>query len=102
MPPLDLQEPDRLLLQQWLAAFGTPQQVALRCQIVLAAADGQPASASAQRLGVNRKTVLLWRERFAQAGPGSLWVVAPGRGCKATHDAAHVAAIVDATRRPTP
>ncbi len=102
MPPLDLQEPDKQQLRQWLAAFGTPQQVALRCQIVLAAADGQPASASAQRLGVDRKTVLLWRDRFAQAGLGSLWEVAPGRGRKATYEAAQVEAIVDATLRTTP
>jgi hypothetical protein len=31
---------DREKLEQWTAAHGTPQQVALRCRIVLAAASG--------------------------------------------------------------
>jgi len=35
---------------------------------VLAAAEGQSDSAIARGLAVNRKTVTLWRERFAQEG----------------------------------
>ena len=50
---------DRQQIQQWVAAHGTPQQVALRCRIVLAAADGQSDVAIAQQLCVNRKTVIL-------------------------------------------
>jgi len=38
-----------------------PQQVALRCRIVLAAAEGESDNAIAQRLQINRKTVALWR-----------------------------------------
>src|SRR5438034_7349580 len=48
-------------LQQWLSAHGTPQQVALRCRIVLAASEGQSDVTIAERLSVNRKTVILWR-----------------------------------------
>jgi transposase len=51
---------------------GTPQQVALRSRIVLAAAEGQFASALARQLGTNRKTVRLWRTRFAEQGLKSL------------------------------
>jgi hypothetical protein len=29
-------------LQQWIAAHGTPLQVAVRCRIILAAAAGEP------------------------------------------------------------
>lgn len=47
---------------------------------MLAAAAGQSDSAIAGDLAVNRKTVTLWRERFAQQGLDSLWEVAPGRG----------------------
>jgi hypothetical protein len=43
------------------SAYGTPQQVALRCRIVLAAADGQSDNSIAQQLAINRKTVMLWR-----------------------------------------
>jgi DNA-binding CsgD family transcriptional regulator len=55
---------ERRQIQQWAAAHGTPQQVALRCRIVLATADGQSDVAIAQQLSVNRKTVILWRQRF--------------------------------------
>jgi DNA-binding CsgD family transcriptional regulator len=57
---------ERQHIEQWAAAHGTPQQVALRCRIVLAAADGQSDVAIAQQLSVNRKTVILWRERFSE------------------------------------
>ena len=40
MPPLTLSPSDRAQIQQWLAAHGTPQQVALRGRIVLAVASG--------------------------------------------------------------
>ncbi|HEV2175763.1 MAG TPA: helix-turn-helix domain-containing protein, partial [Terriglobia bacterium] len=42
--------------------------MALRCRIVLAAAEGDPESAIAKQLGTNRKTVTLWRTRFAEHG----------------------------------
>jgi hypothetical protein len=34
---------------------------------------------------VNRKTVRLWRERFLSQGVQGLWVIATGRGRKATY-----------------
>src|SRR6266478_5061658 len=46
---------DRQKIQQWIAAHGTPQQVALRCRIVLAAAAGESNVGIAERLAVNRK-----------------------------------------------
>jgi len=85
-----------------LAAFGTPQQVALRSRIVLLAAEGESDNAIAQQLDVNRKTVTLWRARFAQEGLDSLWEVAPGRGRKATYGPEKIQSIVDATLRSKP
>jgi hypothetical protein len=84
-PALALPEADQQQLRHWVSAFGTPQQVALRSQIVLAAAEGQSDNAIAQQLEVNRKTVMLWRTRFTQEGLDSLWEVAPGRGRKPTY-----------------
>src|ERR1700720_2030509 len=84
-------------LRQWEAAHGTPQQVALRCRIVLAAADGQSDMAIAQQLSVNRKTVILWRHRFSQQRLDGLWEIAPGRGRKPHYDTDKIGAIVDAT-----
>ena len=61
---LVLSEEQRKQFDQWLAAMGTPQQVARRCSIVLATAERQPELAIAAELNINRKTVRLWRERF--------------------------------------
>ncbi len=85
-----------------MSAFGTPQQVALRSQIVLAAAEGQPDSAIARSLEVNRKTVRLWRARWEQEGLDGLWEVAPGRGRKPTYGPEKIQSIVDATLRSKP
>jgi len=99
---LELKESDKQQLLQWSSAFGTPQQVALRCRIALASAEGESADHIAARLEVNRKTVLLWRTRFEQEGPGGLWEVAPGRGRKPTYAPEKIQAIVDATLRSKP
>jgi transposase len=94
---LQLQAADAEQLRQWVSAFGTPQQVALRSRIVLAAAEGQSDNAIAHSLAVNRKTVTLWRERFAVQGLDSLWEVAAGRGRKPSYGQRKIAAIVSAT-----
>jgi DNA-binding CsgD family transcriptional regulator len=93
---------ERQQIQQWVAAHGTPQQVALRCRIVLAAADGQSDVAIAQQLSVNRKTVILWRQRFSEQRLDGLWEIAPGRGRKPNYDTDKIAAIVDATLQTKP
>ncbi len=89
-------------MQQWVSAHGTPQQVALRCRIVLAAAEGQSDVAIAEQLSVNRKTVILWRTRFSEQRLDGLWEIAPGRGRKATYDIDKIAAVVDATLQTRP
>jgi hypothetical protein len=99
---LALEEADQQQLRQWASAFGTPQQVALRSQIVLAAAEGQSDNAIAQQLEVNRKTATLWRTRFAQEGLDSLWEVAPGGGRKPTYGPEKIQTVVDATLRTKP
>ena len=97
---LDAEQQEQI--QRWLSAHGTPQQVVLRCQIVLAAAAGQAESAIASGLRTNRKTVRLWRTRFAENGLESLWEIAPGRGRKPTYAAAKIKALVDATLQTKP
>jgi transposase len=102
MACLALSEDQERQIQQWLVALGTPQQVALRCRIVLAAGRGESEASIAAKLDVNRKTVRLWRERFIQDGLESLWEIAPGRGRKATYDADRVKAVIDATLQSKP
>jgi len=98
----ELAPSERHQMQQWVSAHGTPQQVALRCRIVLAAAEGQSDVAIAEQLSVNRKTVILWRTRFSEQRLDGLWEVAPGRGRKATYDIDKIAAVVDATLQTKP
>src|ERR1035441_6207962 len=93
----ELSSSERLQMEQWVAAHGTPQQVALRCRIVLAAADGRSDVVIAEQLSVNRKTVILWRQRFCAQRLDGLWEIAPGRGRKPNYDIDKIAAIVDAT-----
>jgi transposase/transcriptional regulator with XRE-family HTH domain len=102
IPALTLNSAEQEQIRQWLNAHGTPQQVALRCRIILAAAEGQAESAIATRWGTNRKTVRLWRTRFAQRGLEGLWEIAPGRGRKPTYGAEKIKAIVDATLQTKP
>src|SRR3954447_8620332 len=82
--------------------MGTPQQVALRCRIVLGSWRGESEAAIASELEINRKTVRLWRERFSQAGFPGLWEIAPGRGRKATYGPDRVKAVLDATLQSKP
>ena len=101
-PALQIKEADQQQLHQWVAAFGTPQQVAIRSRIILAAAEGQSDNSIAGQLEVNRKTVTLWRDRFNQEGRDSLWEVAPGRGRKPIYGPEKIHSIVDATLRTKP
>jgi transposase len=89
-------------LSQWIAAHGTPQQVAMRCRIVVAAAAGKSDVAIAEQLSINRNTVILWRKRFAEEGLDGLWDIAPGRGRKPLYGVEKVAAIVNATLQTKP
>lgn len=97
-----LSEQQRKQLDQWLAAMGTPQQVALRCRIVLASAERQSELAIAAELDINRKTVRLWRERFLEKGLAGLWDVAPGRGRKPTYSQEDIKRVIDATLQTKP
>src|SRR2546429_9874503 len=100
--PVGLTETDRLELERWVAAHRTPQQVAQRCQIVLAASRGQQDKDIATDLDINFKTVALWRKRFINEGPDCLWEVAEGRGRKPTLTPRHIERIVHATLQTKP
>src|SRR5208337_4919946 len=100
--PVNLTETDRQELERWVAAHSTPQQVSQRCQIVLAAAQGQQDKLIADDLELNFKTVALWRRRFLSEGPDCLWEVAEGRGRKPTLTPEEVERIVDATLQTKP
>ena len=100
--PLILSQDQQQQLQRWVAALGTPQQVALRCRIILAIAAGKTEVVIAAENHVNRKTVRLWRERFPVQGLQGLWQIAPGRGRKATYDSTRIKSVIDATLQSKP
>jgi putative transposase len=62
--PVCLTTEERTGLQRLVHAHTTPQQVALRARIVLAAADGTPNEQIARALGVSVPTVRTWRRRW--------------------------------------
>jgi transposase len=101
-PTLVVSEEQEKQIGQWLAALGTPQQVALRCRIIHALGQGETEAAVASKLEINRKTVRLWRTRFAAEGLNALWEIAPGRGRKATYGADQIKAVIDATLQSKP
>ena len=100
--PIRLESQDRIELQRWVAAHGTPQQVTQRCRLILAAAEGLENREIAEQLEINPKTVALWRKRFGREGTDCLWEVAPGRGRKPRYDADKVAAIIERTLQERP
>jgi transposase len=99
---LSLSDSEQKQLLEWASAFGTPQQVVLRCRIVLAAASGQSDNGIAAKLAANRHTVRLWRKRVAQEGLKSLWQIAPGRGRKPAYGPEKIQEIIDATLQSKP
>jgi len=56
----------------------------------------------AQQYQVNRKTVMLWRKRFAQQGLPSLREIAAGRGRKPSYGSEKVQSIIDTTLQSKP
>jgi transposase len=97
-----IEESDRQELERWVSAHRTPQQVAQRCRIILAAAKGRQDKDIAQSMEINPKTVALWRQRFFKEGPDCLWEVAAGRGRKPQFSADKVEKIIHATLQSRP
>lgn len=71
-PVVELSAEERRGLEGLVRAHGTPQQIALRARIVLAAGDGLNNARIAQQLGVDTDTVRLWRMRWLGLRAASL------------------------------
>jgi transposase len=70
--PLLLREGDQAELERLTRASSGPAAMARRARIVLLAADGVANYAIAERVGVTRPTVNLWRSRYAERGLAGL------------------------------
>jgi transposase len=93
---------ERTQLEQWESSHGTPQQVAMRCRIILKTLAGVPSVAIAEELDVSRPTVLLWRKRVCEQGIAGLWEIARGRGRKPSISQAQRERIIKATLQSKP
>ena len=72
MPPrveVVLSEEEREVLERWARRPKSAQALALRCRIVLAAADGEPSKEIAARLGCSTQTVGKLAGPLRQARP---------------------------------
>jgi putative transposase len=63
-PVVELTAEERRELDVLIRRHTTPQQVALRARIIVAAADGRNNTQIAHHLGVHVETVRLWRTRW--------------------------------------
>lgn len=95
-----LSEENQVMLSKWVNAHTTPQQVVLRSRIILLSAQRLSDMKIASKLSVNRHTCRLWRDRFIQYGPKSLWEISSGRGRKP--NAIQARKIIDATLQSKP
>jgi|SRR5215217_1958713 putative transposase len=67
-PAVALTAVERRELEALAGAHRTPQQVALRARIVLAASEGANNAEIARRLGIEADTARLWRTRWLGLG----------------------------------
>src|SRR5437660_12779182 len=97
VPPIvNLSAEDQAQLVRWKSTQGTPQQVALRCRLVLAAAEGYPDLDIASHHEGNRHTVALWRDGVEAKGIASGWEIHAGRGRKPNYELENRAALIGA------
>ena len=93
---------DQELLQHLLRSGSTPQKIALRARILLGAAEGKSNYQLSEELNVSRPTILVWRQRYLDAGLAGILKDAPRPGRKKVIAPTKVDAIVNATLHTTP
>lgn len=99
---IELTSEERRTLERWSRGRSTPARLVLRAQIVLRAADGTQNKDIALELKTSRKTVGLWRERFAASGLAGIEKDAPRPGRTPTLGVAVAREIVRKTTQEKP
>jgi transposase len=87
------------LLEGWVKASPLAR-LKRRSRIILLLSSGLSQAAVAAKLGVSRRTVAIWRQRFVEGGPATLQHDRPGRGRPKGRSADAVAAINAAMANP--
>ena len=98
-PALEVSAEERCKLERLVRTHGTAQQIALRARMILLSAAGLKVGEIAARLGVWRKTVSQWRERWRSSSDSSAEVQerlsdAPRSGAPPTIKPEQVCAII--------
>jgi len=93
---------EQATLRRWARGRSVAARLVLRAKIVLAAAEGRQNKQIAEELGTLRKTVALWRTRFAEQRLAGLEKDAPRGGRPATAKQRLAALIVKTTTTQTP
>lgn len=101
LPPLQVSDSDRAILERWLRRPKTAQALAKRAQIVLGCAEGQSNGAVAEQLGLTRQTVGKWRSRFLRTGVDGL-LDEPRPGAPRTITDEDVERVITLTLESTP
>ena len=78
-------------LRGWIRSSSIRAGLAQRAKIVLLSAEGMGTTAVAERVGVSRPTVILWRDRYQQGGVDAL-VDLPRPGRRSDTDEAGIIA----------
>jgi transposase len=87
------------LLEGWVKS-AVQARLKRRSRIILLLASGLSQAGVATQLGVSRRTVAIWRQRFLEGGPAILQHDRPGRGRPKGRSADAVAAISAAMANP--
>jgi transposase len=78
---LELAEDDRSYFESIVRSRTTQAQIVQRARILLLKADGLSIDAIADKVGINRKSVMLCLNKYKNGGAEKALTDAPGRGC---------------------
>ena len=99
---ITLTEEERTTLNRWARGRRTESRLVLRAKIILAAAEEKQNKQIANELRCTRRTVVTWRNRFAEQRLAGLEKDAPRSGRKPSVREKKEAEIIRKTTRETP
>jgi transposase len=92
----------RKQLEKWSRGRSTPVRLTQRAQIILRAADGMKNKIIAHEIGITRRAVARWRDRFSSMGIDGIVRDAPRSGRRATKRNSLVRKIITTTTQSKP
>lgn len=101
-PEIVLSDAERRTLAGWSRGRRTPARLVLRARIVLLGAEGTMNKDIATQLGTSKKTVLLWRGRFAASRVAGIETDAPRPGRNRSIPTATIETILRKTTQEKP